>query len=66
MELLAALFGVEDAEAAQGATRIGAEKDIMTEAGFRRTAAVYRLAFAQKKQCFPYFTVESFGARGRP
>lgn len=61
MELLAQLCDDAGADAAPGAKKIGTDKDLMTAAGLRKTAAVYHTAFAQKKPGFPYFTVEYDG-----
>ena len=41
-----------------GAKRLGTDKDLMTVRGIARTAAVYRNAFAERKQGFPYFAAE--------
>jgi hypothetical protein len=64
MELLVPLCDIEAADAAPGARKIGIDKDLMTVAGLKKTAAVYYLAFAQKKTSFPYFTTESVGGCG--
>ena len=63
MELLGALCGEVRADAAPGATRIGAESDLTTRAGLEKAAAVYHSAFEQEKPAFPYFAAESAGDR---
>jgi hypothetical protein len=63
IELLAPLCGDAEGDTAPGAKRIGTGKDLMTMAGFKKAAAVYHHAFAHKKPCFPYFTVEPVGGR---
>jgi len=64
MKLLAPMCGGERADAAPGARKIGTDKDIMTTAGIRKTAAVYHAAFARNKPGFPYFTAVTDGGRG--
>jgi hypothetical protein len=64
MELLTPLCGEAGTDAAPGAKRIGVDKDLMTAAGFEKTAAVYRHGFAQGKPGFPYFAAEQSGGRG--
>jgi len=64
MKLLAPMCSGERADAAPGARKIGTDKDIMTTAGIRKTAAVYYTAFARNKPGFPYFTAETDGGRG--
>lgn len=64
LNLLAPMCGGEKADAAPGARKIGAEKDIITTAGLKKTAAVYHTAFAKNKPGFPYFTTETDGVRG--
>lgn len=64
MKLLAPMCGGERADAAPGARKIGTDKDIMTTAGIRKTAAVYYTAFARNEPGFPYFTAETDGGRG--
>ena len=64
MKLLAPMCGGEGADAAPGAKKIGTDKDLMTTAGLRKTAAVYHMAFARNKPGFPYFTAETDGGRG--
>lgn len=64
VKLLAPMCGCEGTNDAVGAKKIGTERHLMTEAAMRETASVYRLAFAQKKPGFPYFTTESVGGRG--
>lgn len=64
MELLTLVCGEAAADAAPGAKRIGTEKDLMTTAGFKKTAAVYHRAFAQRRPCFPYFTAEPLRGSG--
>ncbi len=64
MELLAPLCGGTGTDASPGAKRIGTDKDLMTTAGFEKTASVYHHAFAQGKPGFPYFTAEPDGGRG--
>jgi len=66
MALLIPLCGDAGTDAAPGAKRIGTDKDLMTTAGFEKTAAVYHHAFAQWKPGFPYFAAEQSGGRGRP
>jgi len=61
MELLIPLCGGAEADTAPGAKRIGTDKDLMTGAGFEKTAAVYHNAFAQGKPAFPYFAAEQAG-----
>lgn len=58
LELLAPLCGDADADAAPGARKIGTDQDLMTPAGFRKTAAVYHQAFLRRQPGFPYFTAE--------
>jgi len=64
MELLAPLCGGTGTDAAPGAKRIGTDKDLMTTAGFEKTASAYHHAFAQGKPGFPYFTAEPNVGRG--
>lgn len=64
MEMLALLCGEAEMDVIAGAKRIGTDKDIMTVAGFKKTAAVYHLAFAHGKPAFPYFAAEESGGRG--
>ena len=65
MELLASLCsGAAGTDAAPGAKRIGTDKDLMTAAGFEKTAAVYQYAFARGKPGFPYFAAVQSGGRG--
>lgn len=64
MKLLALMCDGEGADAAPGARKIGTDKDMMTTAGIRKTAAVYHTAFARNKPGFPYFTAETDGGRG--
>lgn len=66
MELLIPLCGGAGTDGAPGAKRIGTEKDLMTVAGFEKTAAVYHHAFAQGKPGFPYFAAEQAGGRAIP
>ncbi|QVL35510.1 BrxE family protein [Aminirod propionatiphilus] len=63
MQLLAPMCGGEGADASPGAKKIGTDKDLMTTAGLRRTAAVYHAAFVRNKPGFPYFTAETVGGR---
>lgn len=63
MKLLAPMCDGERFDAAPGARKIGTDKDMMTMAGIRKTAAVYHTAFARNKPGFPYFTAETDGAR---
>ncbi len=58
MELLNTLCGEAREDNASGARKIGTSKDLMTEAGLKKTALVYKQAFAQGKPSFPYFTNE--------
>lgn len=64
MKLLAPMCGGDRADAAPGAKKIGTDKDIMTTAGIRKTAAVYYTAFARNNPGFPYFTAETGAGRG--
>ena len=64
MKLLAPMCGGERTDAPPGARKIGTDKDIMTTAGIRKTAAVYYTAFARNKPGFPYFTAVTDGGRG--
>jgi hypothetical protein len=61
LELLTPLCGGAEADAAPGAKRIGADKDLVTARGFEKAAAVYYHAFTQGKPGFPYFTAEPAG-----
>lgn len=61
IKLLAAMCGGEKADAAPGAKKIGTDKDMVTTAGIKQTAAVYHAAFAMNKPSFPYFTAETDG-----
>ena len=63
LALLTPLCGSAEADAAPGAKRIGADKDLITAVGFEKTAAVYHHAFTQGKPGFPYFTAEQSGGR---
>ena len=63
MKLLAPMCGGERADAGPGARRIGTDKDLMTTAGLRKTAAVYHTAFERNKPGFPYFIAETAGGR---
>jgi len=63
MELLSPLCRGLRIEVPPGARRSGTEKDLMTNAGFAKTAAAYHHAFARGKSGFPYFTAESAGDR---
>lgn len=64
MELLVPLCSGTGTDTAPGAKRIGTDKDLMTTAGFEKTASAYHHAFAQGKPGFPYFTAETDGGRG--
>lgn len=64
MKLLAPMGDGERADAAPGARKIGTDKDMMTTAGIRKTAAFYHTAFARNEPGFPYFTAERDGGRG--
>jgi len=62
MNLLAALCkGATGLDTDSGARRIGTDKDLVTLAGVKRTAAAYHHAFDQGRPAFPYFTA---GDRG--
>jgi hypothetical protein len=63
MELLSPLCSAMGTDTAPGAKRIGTDKDLMTKAGFEKTASAYHHAFAQGKPGFPYFTAELDGGR---
>jgi hypothetical protein len=64
MELLTPLCGGARTDTSPGAKRIGTDKDLVTSAGFEKTAAVYHHAFTKGKPSFPYFTVEQEQGRG--
>lgn len=63
LNLLATMCGGERADAAPGARKIGAEKDIITTAGLRKPppCIIRRL---RRAPGFPYFTTETDGGRG--
>ncbi|OPY73248.1 MAG: hypothetical protein A4E62_00564 [Syntrophorhabdus sp. PtaU1.Bin002] len=63
MKLLALMCSGEGTEASPGAKKIGTDKDLMTTAGLRKTAAFYHTAFARNKPGFPYFIAEKDGGR---
>jgi len=64
IEMLVSMYsGGSRPDDASGAKRIGNEGDLMTVAGFNKTAAVYQNAFAQGKPAFPYFAAEQSGSR---
>ena len=64
MEMLAPLCAGEIVDSSLGARKVGSDKDLMTTAGLRKTAAVYHAAFVRNKPGFPYFTAEAAGGRG--
>ncbi|MCB5285401.1 MAG: BrxE family protein [Candidatus Cloacimonetes bacterium] len=63
LKLLASMYDGKKTDASPGARKIGTDKDIMTTAGVRKTAAVYHTAFTRNEPCFPYFTTEIDGSR---
>lgn len=64
MDMLTPLCCGARMDAAPGAKRIGTDKDLITIAGFEKTAAVYHQAFAQGKLGFPYFSEEQAEGSG--
>jgi hypothetical protein len=63
LELLTGLCDEAGADDTPGAKRMGTNKDLMTTTGLKKTAAVYRQAFARGEPAFPYFMLESIGGR---
>ncbi len=63
MELLIQICGRVEREGSFGARRMGTDRDLMTIAGIKKTAAVYYQAFMENKLSFPYFTIEQSGDR---
>ena len=59
MDLLATICeGIEPDEKTVGAKKVGYDKDLFKISALKRIAGMYRQAFAQGNQCFPYFEIE--------